>query len=196
MTLIERGEIKMKKALVLMAVLAIGCVMFAGCKSAETKKDSDLPAWVMSPPEGGLSAAGSAEMGGAGFGFAKNEAAANARNELASSLSIKVKRMFKNFVETTGVGDQQTVDKVTSDVSKQVAKVELTGSVIKKVEKIDNTVWVLVAVQPEVAAQVAGEMKKAAMTSFKNDKALWQKFQAKKGHEELEKEIEKEFGAM
>lgn len=29
---------------------------------------------------------------------------------------------------------------------------------------------------------------------MRNEQALWQKFQAKKGHEELEKEIEKEFG--
>lgn len=185
----------MKRVLIVMAVLAIGCVMMVGCKSAPTS-NSNLPEWVENPPEGGLSASGSAEVGQAGFNFARNEAAANARNELATSLDVKVKRMFKQFAETTGVGDDQTIDKVVTDVSKQLTKVDLKGSIIKKTKRIDNTVWVLVAVQPEVAAQVADTMKKAAITSFKNDKALWQKFQAKKGHEELEKEIEKEFGAM
>ncbi len=185
----------MKKTLIFMAVLAIGCVMFVGCKSAETKT-SKLPSWVLVPPEGGISASGSAKIGPAGLQLAKTEATANARDEIARSLNVRVKNMLKNFTETTGVGDDQTVDKVFTNVSKQVAKVDLSGSIVKKAEVIDETIYILVAVQPEVVSQVAAAMKQAAATSFKNDKALWQKFQAKKGHEELEKEIEKEFGAM
>lgn len=185
----------MKRVLIVMAVLALGCIMMAGCKSAD-KKTSNLPSWVLVPPEGGISASGSAQIGPAGIQLAKTEATANARDEIARSLSVRVKNMIKNFTETTGVGDDQTVDKVFTNVSKQVAKVDLSGSIVKKAEVIDDTIYVLVAVQPEVVSQVAAAMKQAATTSFKNDKALWQKFQAKKGHEELEKEIEKEFGEM
>lgn len=36
-------------------------------------------------------------------------------------------------------------------------------------------------------------IKSQVETSLKNERALWQMYQAKKAHEELEKEIEKEF---
>lgn len=185
----------MKRVLLIMAVMAIGCVMVVGCASKKPAK-TNIPSWVLVPPEGGISASGSAKIGPAGLSLAKTEATANARDEIARSLNVKVKNMIKNFTETTGVGDDQTVDKVFTNVSKQVAKVDLSGSIVKKAEVIDETIYVLVAVQPDVVAQVADAMKKAAVSSLKNEKALWQKFQAKKGHEELEKEIEKEFGQM
>lgn len=187
----------MKKR-ILTAVLLMVCCSFVltGCKSGGTMKPSDLPSWVMMPPEGGISAVGSAKIGPAGMSFAKLEASSNARDEIARTINVKVKNMIKNFTETTGVGDATTVDKVFTNVSKQVAKVDLSGSQIKNVhlDKANEEIYVLVALQPEVVAGVADAMKKAAMTSYKNDQALWQKFQAQKGQEELDKEIEKEFG--
>ncbi|WP_300666885.1 LPP20 family lipoprotein [Desulfoluna sp.] len=182
------------------AVVMVMCCAFvlAGCKSGPTVAPSDLPAWVLMPPEGGISAVGSAKIGPAGVSFAKLEATSNARDEIARTINVKVKNMIKNFTETTGVGDDTTVDKVFTNVSKQVAKVDLTGSQIKNVHKDDanQEIYVLVALQPEAVSGVADAMKQAAVTSYKNDKALWQKFQAKKGQEELDKEIEKEFGGM
>ncbi|MBU1172239.1 MAG: LPP20 family lipoprotein [Proteobacteria bacterium] len=187
----------MRKFMVIMAVMAIACVMVVGCKSADKQPPSNLPAWALVPPEGGISGVGSAKIGPAGMQTARIEAAANARDEIARTLNVRVKNMIKNFTETTGIGDAQTVDKVFTNVSKQVSKVDLTGSQIKKahVDQDNNELYVLVAVNPEAVAQASEAMKQAAITSFKNDQALWQKFQAKKGHEELEKEIEKEFGS-
>jgi len=185
----------MKKLIVIMAVLALACVAVTGCKTA-SKPSSNLPEWVLNPPEGGISGIGSAKVGPAGMQTARIEAAANARDEISRTLNVRVKNLIKNFTETTGIGDAQTVDKVFTNVSKQVSKVDLSGSQIKKVflDEKNNELHVLVAVNPEVVSQVSDAMKQAAVTSMKNEQALWQKFQAKKGHEELEKEIEKEFG--
>jgi len=185
----------MKKIIVIMAVLAVACVAFTGCQKTG-KVSSNLPEWVLVPPEGGISGVGSAKVGPAGMQTARIEAAANARDEISRTLNVRVKNMIKNFTETTGVGDAQTVDKVFTNVSKQVSKVDLSGSQIKKVflDEKNNELHVLVAVNPEVVTQVTDAMKHAAITSMRNEQALWQKFQAKKGHEELEKEIEKEFG--
>jgi hypothetical protein len=38
-------------------------------------------------------------------------------------------------------------------------------------------------------------VKNSVQTSMKNEAALWQQFQAKKAYDDLEKEIEKEFGS-
>ena len=188
----------MKRVLMMAMLVLCSALVMTGCGEKKVENTNDLPAWVLVPPEGGICAVGSAKVGGAGMGFARTEAAANARDELARILNVRVKNMFKNFTETTGVGDDETVDKVTTNVSKQLAKVDLSGSTIKKAhfDKANKDLYVLVAVQPEVVKQVADTMRQAAVNSFKNEKALWQKFQAKKGQEELENQIEKEFGGM
>ena len=152
----------------------------------------NAPAWVLNPEVvGGLSAIGSAKIGKAGIQFARVEALANARDELARQISVKVKNMVKNFTQVTGIGDEETVDKVSVQVSKQITSQVLRGSKQKDMWiSPSGTLYVLVIVDPESVKEL---VKQQTLTSFKKDKALWQQFQAKKAYEELEKEIQKEF---
>lgn len=156
---------------------------------------ANAPRWVLNPEmEGGLAAVGSAKIGKAGIQFARTEAMANARDELARMLSVKVKNMVKNFTQQIGVGDEQTVDKVSAQVSKQVTSQVLNGSRQKDMWiSPSGELYVLVVLDP---ASVQEAVKQATLSSFKNERALWQQFQAKKAYEELDKEIEKEFGGQ
>ena len=129
----------MKKFLLL--VLVITAFAVAGCGSKNTavsaaqynKCYKDAPSWViMGGAEGGLSAVGSAQIGNAGLSFARTEALANGRDEIARMLQLKVNNMVKNFTQTTGIGDAQTVDKVTANVSRQLSNQTLTGSKAKE----------------------------------------------------------------
>jgi len=188
----------MKKVLYAAMVLTILSLFVGGCakKAPEPLEHSCLegaPSWVINPNmEGGLTGLGSAKIGAAGMQFARTEAIAVARDEIARSISVKVKNMFKNFTQSTGVGDEETVDRVAVNVSKQVANQTLSGTVPTKA-------WVspckeyysLVVLDP---GQVKDVVQKNAISSFKNERALWQQFQAKKSQDELEEEIEKEFG--
>ena len=149
------------------------------------------PTWVLGAVEGGLSSTGTAKIGNAGLGFAKTEALANARDELARTLSVKVNNMFKNFTQTTGIGDAETVDKVSANISRQVASQMISGS-----RQIDgwvspcNDLHVLLVIDAEQTKEV---IQQQVQTSLKNEQALWQQFQAKKGFEELDKYMEEEF---
>ncbi len=194
----------MKKFLVPVLAMMIGALMFAGCAgtgmnvspdfkyAAEFK---DAPQWVKdggSSIEGGQAAVGSAQIGKAGVGFARTEAQAKARDELARQMQVKVKNLFKRFTEQIGLGSGQTVDKTATDISKQVAKQTLSGSRLRDSWiSPSDTLYVLMVIDDDLAK---ANVREAVETSFKNDQALWQKFQAKKGFEELEKELEKEFG--
>ncbi|MCP3925931.1 MAG: hypothetical protein GY714_25480 [Desulfobacterales bacterium] len=186
----------MKKLLLIATVLMLSSLLLVGC--GDSKPESDLPDWVDNPSlEGGISASGSAKIGAAGRNFAKTEASAQARDEIARQLGVKVKNMVKNFVQVSGVGDDQAVDKATSQVSKQVTSQLLNGSKITKVF-VDKTakpkeLYVLVVLDPASIANAKAAMKAAVKTSFKNDRALWQQFQAKRADQDLDKEIEKEF---
>ncbi len=192
----------MKKAVAfsLAGLMALSFVTSCGKKKeqAATGFEGDpclkgAPSWVLNPQVEGskIAAVGSARIGKAGLQFARTEALANARDELARMIEVRVKNMVKNFMQVTGVGDAETVDRVSVQVSKQVAYQTIRGS--KQValwRSPCNELFVLVGVDPEM---VKDFIKTQLETSLKNEQALWQLYQAKKAYQELDKEIEKEF---
>jgi ribosomal protein S20 len=172
-----------------------------GCVKQDTTPEcmidnAKAPTWVCdegSDLEGGIAAVGSAAKNPLGISFQKTEATAAARDALARQISVKVKNMFKQFQASTGIGDEQTAEKATTNVSKQVASQTLNGSKVKnKWMSPTGTMYVLV-VLPD-ASTVKDAVKDAAKTSYKNDKALWQKFLAQKADKELDAAVDKEFG--
>ncbi len=187
-------------------LFAICLVCFMGFYGCAGKKDAEFakqdrgefkgaPSWVIdsgSSYEGGLASVGSARIGDAGISFARTEAMANARSELARQFGVKVKDLVENFTKTTGIGDAQTVDKVTENVTSQVAQQTLTGSKPKNSWISESaTLYILVVIDP---ASTINNVKNAVKTSLKNEEALWQQFQAQKAHDKLDKAVEKEFG--
>jgi ribosomal protein S20 len=173
-----------------------------GCTNTQPNVDQcvmdgkQAPSWVCdggAMMEGGLFAVGSAEKSPLGPSFQRTEATAAARDALARQIKVKVKNMFKQFQATTGIGDEQTAEKATQNVSKQVAAATLSGSKVMKVwMSPKGTMYVLVGM-PDPQA-VKAEVKKAVKTSLHNEKALWQKFLAQKADKELEAAVDKEFG--
>jgi ribosomal protein S20 len=195
------------KKIITSSVVALAIAGFmTGCNNNQPTPNQDFqqcqiegakaPAWVCdggATMEGGLFGVGSAEKNPMGISFQRTESAAAARDALARQLKIKVKNMFKQFQATTGIGDTQTAEKATQNVSKQVAQATLSGSKIMKTWiSPKGTMFVLVGM-PDPKA-VAAQVKQAVKTTFHNDQALWQEFKAKKADQELDAAVEKEFG--
>jgi len=192
----------MKRVLATTA-LAFSLIGLTGCMNSQPnfeqcKMDGvDAPSWVCdggATMEGGLFAVGSAAPSPLGISFQRTEATAAARDALARQISVKVKNMFKQFQATTGIGDAQTAEKATQNVSKQVAAQTLAGSKVMKTwtSPKTHTMYVLVGMPDPKAVQQ--QVKQAVKTTFKNDQALWQEFKAKKADEALEAAVDKEFG--
>ena len=147
------------------------------------------PGWVCDEPVEGLavSAVGSADKSAAGINFMKQQASTAARVQLAQTMKVQVQNLVKQFAETTGVGDSETVDMVNSSVTKQITNETLVGTRIFKTRRSPNgNLYVLVGLDDNAASLIH---ETALKTSMNNEKALWQKFQSKKGHDELAKEI-------
>jgi len=185
---------------IVLTVATIGILM-AGCSSKPTKvadctypdtPEVAAPDWICDAPVDGIavSAVGSFRKTAAGTQFQKTQATAAARNQLAAQMKIHVKRLVKNYVETTGVGDDETVDAVSSDVSKQITNETLHGTKVFKtrVNPKSRVMYVLVGMDP---ANAATNAQTALKTSYNNQKAMWQRFVAKKAHAELDAEIDK-----
>lgn len=151
--------------------------------------DDRAPGWVCDQPVDGLelSAVGSHPESGAGMDFMRQQAAASARVQLAQAFTVHVQNMIKQYAETTGSGDTETVDLVNTSVSRLVTDEYLVGSRIydSRVAS-DGTLYVLVAMDDSVTAQAT---QNALRTSINNDNALWQQFRAEQGFQELDDEL-------
>ena len=180
-------------ALASVLFMLVGCTGTTVATSDQNTFDpyANAPEWVNNPEiAGGLAAVGSSNVGKAGRGFARNAAMADGRNELARQCDVKVKNMIKDFAQSTGIGDSETVEKVTTQVSKQVANQSLSASRMKSSWYCPSTkeLFVLMVLDPQQAKTM---VKEAAQSSYQNKEALWQQFQAQKAQEELDAEIDK-----
>lgn len=149
------------------------------------------PAWVCGAPVEGveLSAVGYSEKSAAGPNYMKQMAATAARVELAQVLSVDLQNMVKQYVETTGAGDAETVDRVNSVVSKQVTEQKLIGSkVVRQMPTPSGGLVVLVGLDP---AQAEGVAESILRTSMRNEAALFQKLESEINFDELAAEIAK-----
>ena len=183
--------------------LVAATVLFTGCGNNQPQKQpigcqrdgAPAPQWVCTSGanfEGGLAAVGIAPAQ-PDPDMQMQEAMASARDKLAQRIQVKVKNMFKKFQATTGIGKDMTLDRATQFVSKQLSQATLRGSkLINSWQSPKGTLYVLVGMPN--ADQVQKEVKNAVTTSLKNNKALWQKFLAKKADKELDQAIKEEFG--
>jgi hypothetical protein len=186
---------KMRNSVKLLSAAAITVILSACGSSEEVKQvaecvfpdapDSAAPGWICDEPVEGVavSAVGSAEKSKAGNSFMKNMAATDARVQLAQAMKVHVENLVKQYAETTGAADSETVDKVNTSVTKQITDQTLVGTKIFKTRTSPNgTLYVLLGMDDSAAAQAT---ENAVKTSMNNDRALWQQFKAQKGQDEL-----------
>jgi len=150
------------------------------------------PGWICDEPVEGVdvSAVGVAEPTAAGNAFMKQMAATDARVQLAQRMKVQVQNMIKQYVETTGAGKDESVDRVNTSVSKQITNETLVGTKIFKSRVGPNgKMYVLLGIDPTSVQKIA---EAAIKTSMNNEKALWQKYQAGKAQDELAADIAKQ----
>lgn len=186
---------KMNRGLLGVGVIAT-TLFLSACGSDDVKESAAdcvfpdapgaaAPGWICDQPVEGVavSAVGVAEKSAAGHSFMKNMAATDARVQLAQAMQVHVQNMVKQYAETTGAADSETVDKVNTSVTKQITDETLVGTKIFKTRTSPNgALYVLLGMDASVAATAT---ENALKTSMNNDNALWQQFKAQKGQEEL-----------
>jgi len=190
----------MKNTLISVFMTALMALSFTGCSNKQPEtEEADLrcridgvlaPEWACGNAayEDSVTAVGSAPLSKLGQGFSRREAMANARSNLAQQIQTLVKDKVETFSRSTGVGGTEVADKVSTQVSKQVAKATLNGSKQLKYWQNSNTkdLYVLVGISEN---DLNKEIKDQVKSSYKDDDALWQQFQSKQALESLEKEF-------
>jgi len=193
----------MKKQLIMTSsLLLVGSLFFTACsgkkdvkKEATFKCEQDgilAPKWTCNAyMKDQIAAVGIAKMNaGNDKSFQRSEAMADARDALTSRISTKVSNLFKSYKAATGTGKDATFDNSSSKVSEQLASETLNGSrsVDSWKHPATNELYLLVVVDNSA---VQSAMKGAINTSFKNDKAMYQKFLADQASKELDHKLSK-----
>jgi len=192
----------MKRSMKNLAMFALVALAVTGCsdKKPEPKKEGYTPTfqckqenvvaprWTCIPEvEGFYAGVGVAEKSAAGMAHMRRVALMNGRSDLAQQIQTQVKDKVEGFTRATGNGSAETVDKVTTAVTKQLAKVDLKGSkAVDMWQAPSGALYMLVTVPKE---NINTEVKKAIQSSFKDNNALWQQFQSKQALEQLDKEF-------
>jgi hypothetical protein len=189
------------KYLTTLACCLLAGLMLTACGKQVKQVDNEAleeefahaPAWVLDGyQEEAVSGVGSAKIGKGGIQFARTEALAKARDELARQVSVKVKSLVNNFVQQAGLGDAQMADSFSKQVTKQVTNETLAGSKQRDMWiSPSSEIYVLVVME---AAAVKATVKQEMVNSLNQESARWQEYQAKNGEAELDREIERAFG--
>jgi len=194
----------MIKSITTMALAGLVALTISGCGgSAPTPAEETLDercrddAGALAPEWVCTSAIEGASYAAVGIGSSKNasmreaQAMSRARAKLAYQVNTKVKAKMEDFMRSTGGGDAETMDAVTTAVTKQTAKLDLRGSKkVKSFRSKDGKLYVLVAVSDDaVNKEVKDTVKNTLKTSMGNDQALWQQFQSKQALDSLDKEF-------
>lgn len=157
--------------------------------SFECKQENvSAPRWTCIPEvDGYYTGVGIAQKSAAGMAHMRRVAIMNGRSDLTQQIQTQVKDKMEGFTKATGVGASQTVDTVTTAVTKQVAKLDLKGSKAMDMWTAPSgNIFMLVGVPQE---SVNGVVKDAVKSSINNDDARWQQFQSAQALKSLDDEF-------
>ncbi|MEA2049161.1 MAG: LPP20 family lipoprotein [Campylobacterota bacterium] len=182
------------KSIKYIASVLVAALLMVGCASKpDVYVDPEFqgaPDWVQIPyVKGKISEMGTAPKNAMNdFGFQRELAMNNARNNLAKRLQVKVKSMFKTFSSQTSANGG-TMDMTAESVSKQITKQSLIGTSQHAAwTSRSGTLYVLMTIDTN---SVADLIEQNAQSSYKNDQAAYQKLLAARAQGELNKELEK-----
>ena len=191
----------MTKTILSLSLTALTFFTFTGCGSDEPtpaktaisefgckQENVDAPKWTCVPlVDGFYAGVGIAEKSAAGKAHMRKISLANGRSDLAQQIASQVKDKVETYTGTTGSGTKETVDQVTTAVSKQVANINLQNSrVVDSWDAPSGALYLLVTVSE---SSINKKVKEAMNSSFKSDDALWQQYKSEQAQKSLNAEF-------
>jgi hypothetical protein len=191
--------IKGKKGILVLGIIIMGGLLIMACATQPGPKPVGpaeqaqcIPEWEVNPPsaEDGLYGSGLAKMQMASL--SKKTADQRARDEVVMAIRVKVQTMMKDFMQQSGIAEQAQSLQFSESVSKAIASHVLYGCKIVKRKVCPDGTWHSLALWPIGGAEaLKKEINNQTKKLVKNEQALYNEFKAKKGFEELQKELDK-----
>lgn len=173
-------------------LLLITVIIVTGCSSVDYSQNKKYPEWVLKPSyKTGIAGVGSAKITELGFDFARKEAMASAREDLAKQISLKVNSSFKSYISKVGIGDSAAMDKVVEEVYEDIVSQKLINSRIEEAwENPQGELYLLMVVENEDVIRSVSESVKKIDTSVNPE---LEKLKAQDAQMKLHQELENFF---
>ena len=174
------------------SLLIVIALVFIGCGGSKqvVRDESGMPAFVLNPPRAPGKLYGSGIAKKASPQLAKEIADLNAKKEIAKVLGQQVSNLMKQFMGESGIGEAAEVTEFSQSITKAVTDQNLVGVIVEKREFVGGTMYSL-AMLDLTDSEVMGFIKNQVERALTSKEALLSEFRAKKGFEELEKELQK-----
>ena len=169
-------------------------LIFLGCGGKSTKippttDDGARPVQMLEPhpdgTDGFLYTVGIAQS--RDLSMARSMATQRARANMALKAKAQVTALSKDFQQQLGAGKQAKVNAVFSQVSEGLADETLSGTAIITTKATEKDG--LYDVQLMLGMPIKSNIEDPLVTEISQDEALYQEFQAWKGHNELAEKV-------
>ena len=174
---------------VLMALLLVtGCG--GGKKSMEeaNKTGLDLPSWFVMPPASDDYLYGIGSATSKLLNIAMERAVLSAKGDVASKIDSKIERLKKDFIESTGLLEEEEIIGQFSQVQKEIVSMELIGVETDQQQMNKDKETGLLTVYVLVRYPV-GKTAQKFLEGISKQKRLYTEFKASKAFEDLKEEI-------
>ena len=190
----------MKNVITYITTAAI--LLLAGCASAPAGTDyanstkpanpqipTDVPDWYMETPSDGEYVYVTGMGDGSNINIALGKAKSFAQQEMSEQISAEVQSMVKNYMQESGVDENQSSINFYESVSKTVSNNTMTGfEVLKKYPYSKPNggykVYILAGVK---TGTVQGEV----VSQIQNEESMYAEFKASQAFQALEAEVSK-----
>ena len=175
------------------SILFIVIVLLSNCGGAgraiksENKTKLDLPDWFVNPPESKEFIYGTGTAESKMLKVAISKAKLEAKGNIAATISSKIERLKKDFIESTGLSKQEEIISQFTQVQKEITSQELIGVVLEEQSLNQNNNIYIVYV---LMKYPVGKMGKDFVQRLSANEKLWTEFKASKAYDELKQEIE------
>ncbi len=176
-------------AVLMMLVLVTGCGGGAK-KSAEeaNKTGMDLPSWFVMPPTSDDYLYGIGSATSKLLNIAMERAVLSAKGDVASKVDSKIERLKKDFMESTGLLEEEELIGQFSQVQKEIVSQELMGVETDQQQMTKDNETGLLTVYVLVRYPI-GKTAQKFLEGISKQKRLYTEFKASKAFEDLKEEI-------
>ena len=178
--------------LALFLCVSAGLVLLGGCAKGGDQSTTDPGArevHILEPypdgTDGFLYAIGIGES--RDLDIARSMATQRARAAMALKAKVHVTALSKDFQQQLGIDARARVDTVFSQVSESLADETLNGTIIITTKAMEKAG--LYDVQLMLGMPIKNNIEDPLVTEISQDEALYQEFQAWKGHNELAEKV-------
>ena len=172
----------MKKAFLLLSLSLFLSLLTFACGSPSTLESKNIPKWAISqPPLCGLGI----YKYKSNFGTAKRFSIAYARVDLSEQVETKVRSMTSLYGASGQIKDEGFSEDLARLAAVNLSKTTINGSKPKKIQIVEQNIFSLVCLEPDV---LTAAIKKMKILNATQKKYLYKK--AKIAQQELRKQME------